>query len=329
MNSAARKHHYVTQAYLAAFTDTESKDGQFCVIDIQSRTCFRTSPKNVAAERDFNRVDVEGKPPDFLEQELATFEGRAVQAIRNVNQTKTFPTDEDYNYIINLLCLFAVRNPQLRNSFNRSRELSIHLIGDLLVSDEKIWAHHLKKAQGAGYVGETSISFEEFKRSIKEGEYRIEFAPEGNLRVEFRTFDKILQILGQRIWSLLVAPSSGPTFICSDHPVALNWKGSGNKGPIGYGLKNTEVFFPLGPRTGLYGVYEEALPPIVHIDPVQVAIKNTMIEQSAERHVFSATNTLLLWEKGVMIEIDCCHIFPSSKCSKCRVGTPHHKIPTE
>jgi hypothetical protein len=308
MTSTARRHHYLPQAYLAAFTDTGTKDGRFYVLD-SSGACFRTTPKSVAAERDFNRVDVEGKPIDIIEQEFATFEDSATQAIRNVNRMQTFPNDEDYNWIINLLCLIAVRNPQLRKSFNRSRELAIRVIEDLLVSDENIWATNLKKAQEAGYVGESSISFEEYKRSIKEGEYKIEFAPAGNLRVEFRVFDKILQLLGRRTWSLFVASSSGPDFICSDHPVALTWKNSANRGPIGYGLKNTEIFFPLGPKTGFYGVYEEPLSAIVHMNPAQVAMMNTRVAQSAERHVFSARETFFLSDKGEMIEVDCRFIF--------------------
>jgi hypothetical protein len=34
------------------------KEGQFYVLDPDSGKCFRTIPYNVAAERDFNRVDL-------------------------------------------------------------------------------------------------------------------------------------------------------------------------------------------------------------------------------------------------------------------------------
>jgi len=305
MNPTARKHHYLPQAYLAAFTDTESKDGQFYVLDTGSGTCFRTSPKNVAAERDFNRVDLEGKSPDILEQALSPFEDRAVQAIRNVIRTETFPSDEDYHFIINLLGLMAVRNPQSRKSINWSRQEKIHLMANLLVSDKKIFDHHLNKSQEAGYVAETNVSFEQMKQFIEERRYRIEFAPKGDHRVEFHNFDQLLPILGQRIWSLLVAPSPGPGFICSDHPVALTWKNPDSRVPIGYGLKNTEVFFPLGPRTGFYGVYEDPLPTVIKIKPAQVAMMNWRVAQSAERHVFSATDTFFVWYKGEVREVDC------------------------
>jgi len=303
MNSIARKHHYLPQAYLAAFTDTESKDGQFYVLDKNSGYYFRTSPKNVAAERDFNRVDVEGKPPDVLEQALSPFEDRAVQACRNVNRTKTFPSDEDYDYIINLLCLIAVRNPQMRTSFNQAREQTLNIIGDLLVSDEKIWKHHLKKAQESGYVEQNDVSFEEMKRFIEDRNYKIEFAPEGNLQVEFHAFDGLLPLLGKRLWSLLVAPNSGPCFVCSDHPVVLTRKKLGSLAPIGYGLKNTEVVFPLGPRTCFYGVYEEPLRTVVTMKPAQIAIMNSRVADSAERHVFSKTDTFIIWYNGEIREV--------------------------
>src|SRR5271157_3609751 len=131
-NPTARKHHYLPQTYLAIFTDKGSKNGQFYVLDVVNGKCFRTSPKNVAAQRDFNRVDIEGKPPDVLEHGLAPFEQGMAAACRKANCSQTFPSDEDFNYIINLIGLIAVRNPPLRNSFNRARERSMKIIAHML-----------------------------------------------------------------------------------------------------------------------------------------------------------------------------------------------------
>jgi len=163
----------------------------------------------------------------------------------------------------------------------------------------------LKKAQEAGYVEQNDVSFEEMKRFIEEHNYKIEFAPEGNLRVEFPVLNGLLPLLGERIWSLLVAPNSGPSFVCSDHPVVLTWKKLGGHGPIGYGLKKTEIFFPLGPRTGFYGVYEEHLPTVVTMKPAQVAIMNRRVAESAKRHVFSKTDMFIIWYKGKIREVKC------------------------
>lgn len=301
--SVARKHHYVPQAYLAAFTDTCRKEGQFFVLDVEKGRAFRTSPANVAAQRDFNRVDVEGRSPDALENALAPFEGEAVAAIRRVIETQEFPNDKDWNLILNILALIAVRNPRLRRSFNRSREQMLRMIGDLLVSDKMLWERHLNSARDAGEEM-PDVPFEEFQSFVERGQYDFVFHPEGNLRVEFNALDKLLPLLGQRTWSVLVAPPEGPEFICSDHPVALVWKGGG-KGPVGYGLRNTEVFFPLGRRVGFYGVFEAPLNPVVRCRPMNVAIMNKHSLNSADRHVYSTLDKFPIWYNYNIEEVHC------------------------
>lgn len=300
----ARRHHYLPQSYLAAFTDTGLKDGQFSVLDIQTGRSFRTSPLNVGAERDFNRVDIEGRPPDAIENALAPFEGEATAAIRRVINTEAFPSDSDWNLILNLLGLIAVRNPKLRGSFNQSREQVLRRVSDLLVSDKKIWSHHVKKAREAGEGISDSVSFEDVQRFVDAGNYRIEFHPEGNLRVEFHAFNELLPLLGQRTWSVLVAPPEGPEFISSDHPVTLVWKGE-RSGPVGFGLKETEVFLPLGRRVGFYGVFESPFEPVVTCEPGNVAKLNQRIAWNSERQVFSALESFFVWHEGNIREVHC------------------------
>ncbi len=289
----SRRHHYLPQSYLAAFTDTGHKGGQFFVLDIQKGHSFRTSPLNVGAERDFNRVDVEGHAPDAIENALAPFECEAVAAIRRVIDSEAFPTDSDWNLILNLLGLIAVRNPKLRGSFNRSREQILRRISDLLVSDEKMWDHHVERARIAGEGINNGVSIEDARRFVENGDYRIEFHPQENLRFEFNAFDKLLPLLGQRTWSVLIAPSDGPEFICSDHPVTLVRKKSGQSGAIGFGLKETEVFFPLGKHVGFYGVFESPLKPVVRCSQGHVATMNKRVAWNSERHVYSSHRELL------------------------------------
>lgn len=301
--SVARRHHYIPQSYLGAFTPSGHKDDSFFVLDVKSGRFFRTSPANVAAERDFNRVDIEGHSPDAIENALARFEGDAVGAIRRVIETHTFPSDSDWNLILNLLALLAVRNPRLRGSFNRSREQSIRGMGSMLASDKKLWENHVQRAKEAG-EDIPNVSFEEFKSFIEEDRYGIEFHSEGNLRTELKAHEEVLPLLGQRTWSVIVAPQEGPEFICSDHPVTLEWKDH-RSSPIGYAVKNTEVFFPLGRRVGFYGVYETPLKPVVHCRPLNVAIMNRRVINNAERQVYSALDRFHFWHQGSIQEASC------------------------
>lgn len=301
--SVARKHHYLPQSYLAAFTTDGTKDSQFYVLDVKSGRSFRTSPVNVAAQRDFNRVDIEGHSLDAIENALAPFEGNAVNAIRRVLDDHRFPKDEDWNLILNLLALIAVRNPQMRNSFKQSRQQALQIIADMLASDKGLWESHVRKARESGeHIPD--VPFEEFKSFIEKRNYSYVFHTEGNLRIEFNAMDEVLPLLGQRTWTVLVAPLDGPEFICSDHPVTLEWKG-GRKSPIGYGLRETEVFFPLGRRVGFYGVYESPLRPVVMCNPLNVSIMNSRIMNNAERHVYSALENFSVWHNGSIQEIRC------------------------
>lgn len=301
--SVARKHHYVPQAYLGSFTPSGSKEDQFFVMDVESGRSFRTSPANVAAQRDFNRVDIEGHSQDAVENALAPFEGDAIRAIRRVIETRTFPNDSDWNLILNLLALIGVRNPRLRKSFNRSREQSLRIMGDMLASDRNLWDRHVQREKESGEEL-PNVSFEEFKSFIERDNYRVEFFPEGNLRTEFNALDKVLPHLGQRTWSVLIAPPDGPEFVCSDHPVTLVWK-DGRAGPVGYALQNTEVFFPLGRQVGFYGVYETPLNPVVHCRPLNVAIMNQRVVNNAERQVYSAVDRFHVWRQGSIQEVRC------------------------
>ena len=305
MTSTARNHHVLPQAYLGFFTDTGTKNGKFYVVETSSGKCFRTSPKNVAVQRDFNRVDAEGQSLDALEKFLSSFEGRAISACRNIISSKNFPNDEDCNSLIILIGLIAVRNPKKRESFNKSREMLYNQIGDILVSDKNIFEFHLKRSHESGNVSETNVSFEDMKRFFEERRYKIQFPPGENSEIEFSVLDHLLRILGQRFWSLLLAPDPGPDFICSDHPVALTFKDAKREGPIGYGLNNTEIFFPISPKIGFYGVYEEPLREIVTLKSSQVAKMNRKVVESAKRQVFSLKNTFLIWWEGDTREVNC------------------------
>jgi len=302
--SIARRHHYLPQSYLALFTDAGTKEGQFFVIEVGSGRTFRTSPKNVAVELDFNRVDIDGHPPNVIENALSPLEQKAVQAIANTVVTGEFPNNDDYSSILNLICLIAVRNPFFRKSFNRAREQTIHIIGDLLISDKQVWEHHVRKARENGENIPNSLSFEEMKSFIEKRNYEIKFFPEGNIRAELNAFNNILSILGERTWSLIMAPPDGPEFICSDHPVAIAWK-SGRQGPIGLGLRETEVFFPLSRRAGFYGTFEDPLKDVVHAKPGNVATMNQRVVFNAERHVFSPLESFAIWIDGDIKTIIC------------------------
>lgn len=119
MPAVARRHHFLPQGYLAGFTDTGRRTGVLHVRDIKTHSTFRTTPLNVAVATDFKRIDMEGQAPDAVEVALAPIEDRAVQAIRHVTEEEQFPSDRDYNLILNLLSLTLAQNPKSRGALHR------------------------------------------------------------------------------------------------------------------------------------------------------------------------------------------------------------------
>ena len=47
MSQIARRHHYLPQSYLAAFTDSGLKTGKLYVFDVSDGAQFHASPKKV------------------------------------------------------------------------------------------------------------------------------------------------------------------------------------------------------------------------------------------------------------------------------------------
>ncbi|QDX27004.1 DUF4238 domain-containing protein [Sphingomonas suaedae] len=67
----ARNHHFVPQYYLKGFATPRSKDGWLSVFDLKEQKSFKTWPRNVAARRDYHRVDIERVDPNIVETQLA------------------------------------------------------------------------------------------------------------------------------------------------------------------------------------------------------------------------------------------------------------------
>lgn len=298
MAAIARNHHYVPQGYLAGFTDTGTRDGKLYAFDLSTGSTFRTRPRNVAAERDFNRIEIDGHDSDFLEKSLGELEDKAALAIRKMAQEGKFSGDDDFSYVINLLCLLVVRNPRARQSLASAKRQSAKIIGEMLVSDKKVWEQHNRKAREAGYVSGPEVSFERMKEFVDGGRYTIEVSTHALIRTELSVFDNILRCLGARVWSLLNAAPDAPDFITCDHPVTLVFKDPKAEGPIGVGLHQTEIVFPISARQALLGVYENPLKPVVSVKPMGVAAMNTRVIRHAERQLYSREPVVSVLKNG-------------------------------
>jgi hypothetical protein len=293
MRKPARLHHYVPQGYLAGFTDCGTRDGQLCVYDWTKNEVFRTKPRNVAAERDFNRVEIDGQDPDVMERALGEFEDRAISVIRGSQARDELPADEEFSFVITLMALFAVRNPRYREIMNKAIDREVRVIGDLLASDQDLCEYEMARAKAAGFVPQDiEVSFEDIRQFIRDNQYTVNVSTHESLLRELRVHDDMVQLLGKRYWTLMTAATDAPDFVTCDHPVTVIFKDPNIRGPIGYGLPRTRVLFPLNTRQALLGVFEDPLPEGVEVKAGLVAQINTHTAGHAKRWVYSKTATL-------------------------------------
>jgi len=301
MRKLARNHHFVPQGYLAGFTDCGTRDGQLFVCDLTSGKVFPTRPRNIGAERDFNRIEVDGHDPDALERALGEFEDRAISVIRGIQASGELPADEEFSYVINLMALLVVRNPRFRGNMNQAIDHTVRVMGDWLVSDKRLYERHLAQAKAAGFVSQdTEVSFETMRQFIRDDQYTVTVSTTESLARELGGMDTALQCLGTRYWSLVTAAVDAPDFVTCDHPVTPIFKDPNRRGPIGYGLPGTEVSFPLNARQALLGVCENPLAVSIEANAEQVASINSRTVHHAYRQVYSKTASIVvLTSRGI------------------------------
>ena len=298
--NVARKHHFVPQGYLAGFTD----DGKLTVFDLESKKTFRTTPKNVAAKRDFNRIDVHGLPPDAVERALGDFEGKAISTIRWLQESEGSMTDDELSDIVTLMTLLVTRNPRRRHRMNAARRHAVRVIASMLTSDRRIYESHVARAKRDGFISKDAhVPFEKVEKFVREDQYAVEISTTENLQQEFCiSFNNIFDMLASRSWSLVIADADAPDFVTCDHPVAVVFKDNGRHGPIGYGLPGTEVSFPLGPRHAVLGVLENPLRPQITARTEEVAALNSRTVYHADRQVYAKSRRALILQRDGIAE---------------------------
>ncbi|WP_131113106.1 DUF4238 domain-containing protein [Lichenihabitans psoromatis] len=218
----ARMHHYVPQCYMKGFVTDRDKP-QVYAVDFRTQRAFVSHTKNVAQERDFNTVNVEGHPSDAVEKEFAKFEGELDVALRRIAEARSIESRDDMNYVLNLIAHMASANPERREATRQLHEDIIKMMMDLASATPERWASQMRRAKAAGAVPADAELDHEHARKFQTDAYRVDVTTEAHLGFEAEAFDTILGLLADRKWMLIRAPLKTTGFVTSDHPVCLMW----------------------------------------------------------------------------------------------------------
>jgi uncharacterized protein DUF4238 len=244
----AKRHHYIPQCYLKGFADNPNKP-RLHVTDLAERRTFITKPGNIGAAQHFHGINVYGLPPDALENSLAGFESELAPALERIIAQRSITDENDRSYLLNLMCLIAVKNPRHRSNFGRFHEQILKRTMELATATPELFASQIRRAKADGFIEpDAHIDYERMRKFIDGDQYRIVTMTDYHLGLELKAFDNVLPYFFQRRWMLLRAPTGRTGFITSDHPVCLMWSEPAQRKRFhspGHVLRRTQIVFPI------------------------------------------------------------------------------------
>jgi len=260
MEIEARHHHYIPQCYLRGFANKKGKNWFVIASDLGSARTYSTNVRNVCGERDFMRFESPGQKSSKLESEMGDFEGRVCEAIRNITRDGKFD-GENRNLVLNLMALLAVRSPEQRENMRNFHERKTKLMLDLMLETQERWEGQIQQMKASGVSVENSTTYEQARKFHERGAYRVEVPRESHIATEFELQKTVLKLLGNRLWTLYTCSGKYGEFVTTNRPVVIVYN-EPEKVPAylshspGFGLTNTEVFFPLTRHGFLIGRWD-------------------------------------------------------------------------
>ena len=287
----ARNHHWIPQCYLKGFAKARSKKSKLTVLDLIGQKTFETVPRNVASERDFNRLDSSTIDPNLVEKRLGELEGALDSVLGEIISKARMPAGDELVLLMNFIALMSVRNPRARSEMNRALAQTSEYILDIAMSSKVMWDSQMERLRTDG-VRDT-IEYEQALALHGAVPLKCEIANAFHVQQELEVLDAVIPCLLSRKWSLHVAPSACGGFVTSDHPVCLYWcDGIQRRNPPGHALTHTEVMFPISKELLAVGRFVKESAPM-QVDMFDVAYANSVIACFARRQVYASTVNVL------------------------------------
>jgi hypothetical protein len=294
----ARRHHYVPQFYLRGFTRNGGKNSKLFVVDVVDRKSFWTTPANVCAVRDFNRIEAPGLPADALETSLGQFETVVARGLQTIIKDRATRDSKAWNCVLNLMSVMAVRNPHTRRQIDRYHSEILQLIARMTVQSPEVWDGTVQNMLKDGSLNEPpKVSYEQIKQFVDKGEYTISFPPGYHTPIEFGAQDVVLNTLADRKWLLLEAEAG--EFITTDLPVCLlltSGDAASLRHPIGHATRNTTILFPLSSDLIAMGSFE-GQSGTGHADRKDVAAFNHALAMHCDFMLFARTDRFVVADR--------------------------------
>lgn len=249
------KHHYISKFYLKGFTKSGASKQTLFAYDKVKKHYFKSNPKDICFIKNFNKISFPEKEY-IVETEQAKMESIIAVSFKEVIETKSNPNEEQLTHILNFIALISLKHPRMRSVFDKLYKDMTDKITMMTMETEE---RYISSCIQAGISENDIIPYEEQKAFVfDKSRYEIEINQEVHIKSELENIGYLVDVLYQRNWYLIVSDEAIGEFITSDHPVSLI---SLVRLPplygVGYGMKKTEVCFPISKYLAFIGVFEE------------------------------------------------------------------------
>lgn len=283
-----RKHHFVSQAYLAGFAEISKKKKRIAAFDVVSGREFLANTQDVGAERDFNRIESDPEDPNFLEKQLSELEGKIPLTVQSITETQTL-NEDTLSVILAVIALYYVRNPALRKQIHEQHERAIKMLFEHSVHDQENFEGVLEYIHGCGFDS-SGKTREGIREQLLSGEFKLEPDQDFLIDTEMEQIIPIVRVLTQRQWAVLTADAGTGNFITSDRPVGIEYCNPEQvpklaRNSPGLAVRGTLIWFPLNRNCAVVGSFEGYFQNC-ETTPEMVAHVNSRMISNAEKQIY-------------------------------------------
>lgn len=257
-SGGARNHHFVPQFYLKGFAKLRSKDAQLTAFGLDTGKRFETKPRNVAAKRDYNRVDIEGVDPNFVETEMAKIEGDLDSAFKRVIDAASIDDEDDLSWLLLLVSRLAVSSPAFRDQREKFMEDVAKKMMQMMLQTGETW-DSVQSGMPENIRAKPTVPYAKMKESIDTGAIYPVVNQDVLIQHEVKLWAEMMPAIEARKWTLMVSNNGIGNFATSDRPVSLRWDDkemNGRVHGVGLGMKKTTLIFPVSRHLALSGSFE-------------------------------------------------------------------------
>lgn len=286
-----RNQHYLPQCYLRSFAASGKRKDQLLVADKQEKKTFLTLPRNVASERDFNKIDAVVGQPNELEFLLARFEKDLGKLLSSVN-TNLLKEKESRSIILYFASLVYSRNPTMREITRDFFEQMTFTTLDLLLSSRERWEVAVSAACKEKNLDPNEFtSYDDAVKLFKPSLFRVQTKRYVHLDLELSSLSIVYKVMSRRSWILVEAENQSYGFITCDRPIVPSWNDAQLRAspyPPGLGSPSSIIIFPLTRKYALIGSFDD-LPRYTTFDSEHVAGINGYMVIQANRQLYAPT----------------------------------------